>query len=462
MDKCDRANISSRLGVVDPLYGCKLYQNSVYAHTLGMTTGLRHRDDHTLMGYPACGSRGLDSCSLYSGQKSWLLANKGQWFPSLDIKAPTAPTALTAKAASSSRIDLTWQPSSDNVGIIGYNIYRNGTHIDTIEGDGSEESNYSVAGLSPSTTYSFTVKALDAADNLSPASNTASATTSSAAPSSSPSWHGPESLGGPTSNQATSAPAVASWGSGHLDVFTRGADNVLYHKYLLNGNWSGWESLGVGLTSDPAAVSWGYGRVDVFFKGLGDYLWHKSFSGSGWSGADQLGGPIGSGAGVSSWGVGRLDVFVKGANDNFMRHRYFDNGQWYPWEAFTDGQISGKPAAVSRTNNIIDIVARGTDGAVYHKAWNGSGWNGWDSLGGNVLYSPAISSQNSTNLSVWGVGSSPSGGLFGKTWNGSSWAGWTYANATAYAAPDAVSWGSDRIDVFYRGSDQQIHHLWYQ
>src|SRR5262249_56052520 len=85
-------------------------------------------------------------------------------------------------------------------------------------------------------------------------------------------WSGWESLGG----VLTSGPAVCSWSSGRLDVFVRGTDNALWHKWFSNG-WSGWESLGGVLTSDPAAVSWGPNRIDVFVRGTDNALWHKWF-----------------------------------------------------------------------------------------------------------------------------------------------------------------------------------------
>jgi hypothetical protein len=62
-----------------------------------------------------------------------------------------------------------------------------------------------------------------------------------------------------------------------LDVFVRGGDNALWHKWFQNG-WSGWESLGGYLTSSPAAASWSYGRIDVFVRGGDNALWHKCFS----------------------------------------------------------------------------------------------------------------------------------------------------------------------------------------
>ncbi|WDT81372.1 MAG: DNRLRE domain-containing protein [Candidatus Manganitrophus sp.] len=79
-----------------------------------------------------------------------------------DTSAPTAPTSLTATAASSSQINLSWNASTDNVGVTGYRIYRNGTQVGT-----TTLLNYSNAGLAADTAYSYTVAAYDAAGNLS-------------------------------------------------------------------------------------------------------------------------------------------------------------------------------------------------------------------------------------------------------------------------------------------------------
>ncbi|MGE5527803.1 MAG: discoidin domain-containing protein [Patescibacteria group bacterium] len=91
-----------------------------------------------------------------------------------DTQAPTAPTNLVATAVSSSRIDLSWTASTDNVGVTGYKIFRGGVEIDTVTG-----TTYSDTGLAANTTYSYYVKAFDAAGNISAASNTAQATTQS-------------------------------------------------------------------------------------------------------------------------------------------------------------------------------------------------------------------------------------------------------------------------------------------
>jgi chitodextrinase len=92
-----------------------------------------------------------------------------------DTTPPTVPTGLTATAVASSQINLSWTASTDNVGVTGYNVYRGGTKIGT-----STVTPYQNVGLTPSTSYSYTVAAYDAAGNTSAQSASASATTQAA------------------------------------------------------------------------------------------------------------------------------------------------------------------------------------------------------------------------------------------------------------------------------------------
>jgi bacillolysin len=94
---------------------------------------------------------------------------------SSDTVAPTAPTSLAAAGTTGSTTNLTWTASTDNVAVTGYNIYE-GT---TLKGS-STTTSYTVTGLTALTAYAFTVKAKDAAGNLSAASNTVNVTTTAA------------------------------------------------------------------------------------------------------------------------------------------------------------------------------------------------------------------------------------------------------------------------------------------
>src|SRR3989440_571147 len=93
-----------------------------------------------------------------------------------DTIAPSTPTGLLASAVSSSQINLSWTAATDNVGVTGYRVYRAGALLVTL----GAVTSYQNTGLSPSTSYSYTVQAFDAAGNASAQSNAASATTQSA------------------------------------------------------------------------------------------------------------------------------------------------------------------------------------------------------------------------------------------------------------------------------------------
>src|SRR6266513_1924249 len=103
-----------------------------------------------------------------------------------DTVAPTTPTGLSASAVSSSLINLSWAASTDQVGVTGYRVYRAGALLATL----GAVSIYQNTGLTPSTTYSYTVQAFDAAGNASAQSVSASATTRAATDTTAPSVPG--------------------------------------------------------------------------------------------------------------------------------------------------------------------------------------------------------------------------------------------------------------------------------
>lgn len=82
----------------------------------------------------------------------------------------------------------------------------------------------------------------------------------------------------------------------------------------------------------PSSVSWGSGRIDVFARGTDDSLWHKWFDESGWHDWERLGGGVHSSPDVSSWAEGRLDVFNTGIAGDLM-HWWFDEKGWHPAES---------------------------------------------------------------------------------------------------------------------------------
>jgi chitodextrinase len=89
-----------------------------------------------------------------------------------DTTAPTAPTGVTASNLTSSTADLSWTASTDNIGVTGYDIHSGGSIIAS-----TAATHTTISGLAPSTTYSLTVTAHDAAGNTSTASTPVGVTT---------------------------------------------------------------------------------------------------------------------------------------------------------------------------------------------------------------------------------------------------------------------------------------------
>lgn len=78
-----------------------------------------------------------------------------------DTQPPTAPQNLQVTATTSNSISLSWSASTDNVGVVGYTVSY-GSQTVNVTGTAA-----TITGLTPDTTYTFTVRARDAAGNVS-------------------------------------------------------------------------------------------------------------------------------------------------------------------------------------------------------------------------------------------------------------------------------------------------------
>jgi chitodextrinase len=92
--------------------------------------------------------------------------------PTPDIAPPSTPADVAAAPASPRRIVLSWSPSSDNVGVAGYEVLRDGKTVSEVKGASAAEDS-----LEPLQEYCYSVRARDAAGNRSPASARACART---------------------------------------------------------------------------------------------------------------------------------------------------------------------------------------------------------------------------------------------------------------------------------------------
>ncbi|MGW4381471.1 cellulase family glycosylhydrolase [Kitasatospora sp. NPDC004531] len=111
-----------------------------------------------------------------------------------DTQAPSVPGGLAVTGTTASSVSLSWSASTDNTGVTGYDVYRGGTKVASTAG-----TSYTDSGLSAATTYSWTVRAKDAAGNVSASSAAVTATTSA---------------GGGGSAGCSAVISLNDWGSG--------------------------------------------------------------------------------------------------------------------------------------------------------------------------------------------------------------------------------------------------------
>jgi chitodextrinase len=143
-----------------------------------------------------------------------------------------------ATAISLSQVNLAWVASTDNIGVAGYKVYRGTSLIATVT-----TTNHSDMGLSPSTTYSYSVSAVDAAGNISAQSAAVSATTGSSPVS-------------PDAPIAVSSPKVGETvptGSEYVITWTAPSDAASFSLFYSLDKGTTWQVIAQGVSGNSYA-----------------------------------------------------------------------------------------------------------------------------------------------------------------------------------------------------------------
>ncbi|WP_435624321.1 fibronectin type III domain-containing protein [Flagellimonas sp.] len=101
---------------------------------------------------------------------------EGDLITPADTTPPSVPTSFSNGSITETSVSLNWAASSDDVGVVGYNVYQDGV----LQAGGITTLNHVVTGLSAGTSYDFNVSAVDAAGNESSQSSVLSVSTASA------------------------------------------------------------------------------------------------------------------------------------------------------------------------------------------------------------------------------------------------------------------------------------------
>jgi chitodextrinase len=160
-----------------------------------------------------------------------------------DTEAPSAPGQPQVEATTTDSVSLSWPAATDNVGVTGYDVFNGDTLATSVTGTSA-----TVSGLTADTSYTFTVKAKDAAGNVSAASPSVTASTQPGTPpvDSTP----PTAPGNLRSTGATQDSVSLAWDAATDNVGVTGYD--VFNGSTLATSVTGTSATVSGLTADTS------------------------------------------------------------------------------------------------------------------------------------------------------------------------------------------------------------------
>ncbi len=269
-------------------------------------------------------------------------------------------------------------------------------------------------------------------------------------------WSEARSLGIPIATDVPSGTIPVDWPvaacavAGRVHLLARGPEGELVHGILGDGAWSGFSCIGIptlwsglthvpmGLVTPPSACSRSPDTLEVFAVGAGGDLLHAPWDNSGFGefvslGSAPSGMPLTGPVSACSCGPDRVDVFARGITGELLL-KSWDGLKWTAFKSLGAPQVddvfypgnprpvplSGAPAACAGGTRRLDVFARGADGDLLHRYWDGNGWSAFASLG----------------MPIDADGS-----------------------PVAFAGPVACAWGRSGLDVFAPAADGKLYNL---
>jgi chitodextrinase len=258
-----------------------------------------------------------------------------------DSTPPTPPNYFSTHAVASSQIDLTWYAATDNVGVVGYKIFRNATFVTSVTG-----LSYADSGLSANTYYSYYVKATDAAGNESSSVYASTTTLPSATPSPSP--VSPPSA--PTNLLVNGVPTMSSLPLKWNDNSSNEDKWNIERKLATDNSWSLLQQITTANTTTyvdttvTSGMHYDY-RVQACLSGTGCSAYATLTNVSAGESADVTFPTAPTVFNVTAISSAQVALSWSGATDNIgvMGYKVFRNGAYYTGvtsASYTDSNVA--------------------------------------------------------------------------------------------------------------------------
>lgn len=258
--------------------------------------------------------------------------------------------------------------------------------------------------------------------------------------------------------------STISRSNGDLDVFATTTDGHLKHRNMNNGVWGCWVVLpyNAKIKGDPAAI-YTNGRIDVFAQGIDNRLKKITWTAAnaGWyQWADMGADLISSSPAVTSRSATGIDVFARNTSNKIV-YRHYDtvDGWTTAWAniGINSGTVTvtSAPAAVANDDGTrMNVFARATDGGLMSLMWTrDAGWYSWVNRGGDITGRPAATTRSGNSVDVF-LRDHDDSLIHRHSSDGADWT--TYPPSDfgghIYTSPTAVAMNSLRLDVLSRNN----------
>ena len=265
-------------------------------------------------------------------------------------------------------------------------------------------------------------------------------------------WPSTEALGG----------GVVFSGSQRQDLFALQCGEAIRQKTLRSsGGPSAWLPVPGLVNADPDAASSGPGAFpEIVVRGTNSAIYHLAQGASGWGGT-ELGGICTSGPTAVYSGPSRLDVFCRGTDRALYQRAWFAGVGWLPGWFYVGGIVTADPDAASPGGGAFpELFVRGTDDAAYQLYWDGAHWN-VVYLGGVCTSGPSATYSGPARVDVFCRGTDMA--IWHLYWlRQSGWSGWERVGGAVISDPEATSPGPGGLpQVFARGLDRRVQQFWW-
>ncbi|MHC4638609.1 MAG: hypothetical protein ACYTBV_14090 [Planctomycetota bacterium] len=298
--------------------GYKIYRDGVYLKSVTGTsasaTGLTPDTDYcyTVTAYDTVGNESA-------------MSNQACATTPPDLTPPTIPTDLAVTIVSPDGLNLEWGASSDNINVIGYNIYRDGIYLKSV----SLTSN-SDTGLDKGTLYCYEVSAYDAAGNESATSNQVCAKT----------WE-IVALGNITSDWASSI-AIDSGDNVHIFY----AENGLKHVYNSSGSWDT-ELISAGPASINSLALDSADNVHIIYYANNDLMYSSNATGTWVTQTADTQGDYGSSVSMALDSADRVHISYLGKTNYDLKYATNASGAWVTQTLDSQGYMVGSATSMA-------------------------------------------------------------------------------------------------------------------